>query len=288
MGALAEKEITPKLMETLLSFKYKLNGGIPDLTELYRPRYRREPLSIIPVLRDLGYSFEKKVLPLDEILRKDSKPYSSNRAKALNKIGEIALRAWGKDPGITQTDGLYVMRNSGERFVIVVNSPEFWNSINYPRIVLFPEVQHIAAFLKAQEHLLFGGPSEFAPGSVGSMRFKVEGKNLRVEFIQSHYKTAKGSSPGLPRKLATIYGGWRIYAVENLIKIALDRGLNYILLEDRTSQVFGDVEGPVEMLNRPQVLADIEKACRRTGARFIRTYSGSKIYLRSSDLLSAG
>lgn len=67
-------------------------------------------------------------------------------------------------------------------------------------IVAFPRPDDFPRFSKGQKALMFGGPSQFNPGAIGTFEVeqKREGAPLKLVFAQSHFRSRSLQSPGLP------------------------------------------------------------------------------------------
>ena len=158
-------------------------------------------------------------------------------------------------------------------------------------ILAFPKHEHLPDFVKAQATLAVGGPGTGYPGSIGSLwarlvRNRFVGffnSNLQVpatipayyliDYVQGHYRVKTNpktaNSAGLPRKLATEYGGWRVAALEKAIEIAHSYGFPLVVnlsLHAKLHHVPSESidENPKR---RQSVMAALEKDVRAAAAR---------------------
>lgn len=106
------------------------------------------------------------------------------------------------------------------------------------KYVFYPQLADFQPFFEATSAVLHRGPSEWVPGSVGSINVHVGAhysSNWRVDYIQAHFKT--GQPPIMTRKLATQYGGWRLALLDQLFADAKTARVESVILPQLQSHI---------------------------------------------------
>lgn len=85
-------------------------------------------------------------------------------------------------------------------------------------IVAFPDLADVAEFKQAAQGAMHAGPANINKGAVGSLMLDNSKDEIILKYAQAHYKTT--GEFGLPRRLATKYGGWRVSAFVHAINLA--------------------------------------------------------------------
>ncbi len=116
-----------------------------------------------------------------------------------------------------------------------------------PYVFVFPRQEHLEAFRQAQKPLMREGPSDFAPGSVGSLKMQEFPHLVSVYGVQAHYKVG-GKNP-LPEPLRKTYAGWRKVALRRAIESAHALGKEIVFL-------------PVALRNRQGLQEDLARVCK--------------------------
>ncbi|MCX6767225.1 MAG: hypothetical protein NTY90_00635 [Candidatus Micrarchaeota archaeon] len=157
------------------------------------------------------------------------------------------------------------------------------------RIMALPKPEHFEHFKGASKGVLSGGPSTTYDGAVGSLTAYVEPENtgfkrvldriagrgpkIYVYNVQAHYRTSTAYRPNyLQRKLATLYGGWRVRCLAELMRTAGELRSDVIFEKSifRYSwEGFPRVGKKVFNVKELQLWKDIEKVSRKLGARIV-------------------
>jgi|GEM_PF-3372841 len=169
------------------------------------------------------------------------------------KPGELKLReriprrvvkkAWREAEGVSEIGLFRKFRAKREKKMVLVSPkvPKKGAGAITMRVVAFPEPGDMEAFKKARKGVYSGGPADTNPGAIGTFSFKLTDParqnipDVSAEsetFIQSHFLgqgNPKLLTPlqGLPRRLATKYGGWRKHALEEAIRIAEEHRMGF-------------------------------------------------------------
>ena len=134
----------------------------------------------------------------------------------------IAEEAW-KSPkqGAFEVGGKKVFKN--KKMVIIIS-----DYFPFVHITAFPKPEHSETLMKSSGSTKGGGPARDNPGAIGTIRIVgsegwtgVEPNEMRLDWAQSHYKTGEG---GLPRNLASFYGGWREQCLKAAVQYAHSTG----------------------------------------------------------------
>ncbi|HEV8289543.1 MAG TPA: hypothetical protein VGQ00_01155 [Candidatus Norongarragalinales archaeon] len=122
------------------------------------------------------------------------------------------------------------VNRSGKGIVAEVINPGGIRSVtgaasNAKVLVFFPTNKEHARLFALNQNILFpGGPSSLFPGSVGSLKYSRQQfpktSAYDVHWIQGHFKTS--SAFQIPRKIATLYGGWSTH----LLNVLFERAAN--------------------------------------------------------------
>ncbi|HIH20900.1 TPA: hypothetical protein HA244_06565, partial [Candidatus Micrarchaeota archaeon] len=130
----------------------------------------------------------------------------------------IAEKAWKDAPqGLSTLDGFRVFKT--RKMLLVHEAPyverHFDNYLH--KLVAFPRPEHLGQFASAAESVEAGGENKSNPGAIGELHFRVANSRIYLSFVQANFKVGK---TGLPRNLATLYGGWRENSLRGLFQFA--------------------------------------------------------------------
>ena len=112
-------------------------------------------------------------------------------------------------------------------YLVVMPRLKKWRqarSVDTLPIVIFPDPKHFEHFRKAVSSTREDGPGYDHPGGIGTVRLRkqadeLSGPHLELLYAQAHFKVGTSDNE-LPRSLATRYGGWRVYALREALKMA--------------------------------------------------------------------
>lgn len=138
-------------------------------------------------------------------------------------------------------------------------------------IVAYPWVGE--DFEKFKENLtptvrLFGGPGRQNPGGIGTMHLGKGPGIFTLLYAQPHFETERlhpikarsgvmlEPHGGLPRNLASKYGGWRYRCLREAVHIAVE--------EEATLQIGRDWQGKI-LSKKNNFSTDLHKACTELG-----------------------
>lgn len=98
-------------------------------------------------------------------------------------------------------------------------------------LIAYPEPRDFDSFAQLGGHSLSGGPSDYWPGSIGVMEFKVYQREMRVDYLQSSISFSELRQRGvLPKEYVRAYSGWARALVDQSLVSAVQWGLRFVLL----------------------------------------------------------
>lgn len=208
--------------------------------------------------------------------------FPASRERALFSIKQIG-EMWRElsTPGSVHidSDGNH-WANYDDKYLVLHSRKSPTKQKNYGNVVIYPKPEHLATFNSFNEHLEPQGTSDYFPGSIGAINYRiiitpmqktysgktqVENKDqYHVRYIQGNYLHNKAKEQNV-KKTLDAYMGWRSAGFKRLIQIA--RAFNGEILLD-----FNVLKNK-KPSSQFKIIHDLKRAVKQEPATITKTHS---------------